>query len=41
MLDGGVKYTAKISDWKAVSQDESVIAQTLVEMGPLSIALNA
>ena len=35
------KYTAKIRDWKAISDDETVIAQALVSTGPLSVALNA
>ena len=40
-LDNGVDFTAKISDWKAISEDENEIAQTLISNGPLSVALNA
>ena len=30
-----------MSDWKAVSTDEAVIASTLAAVGPLSVVLNA
>ncbi|KAK3104766.1 hypothetical protein FSP39_009655 [Pinctada imbricata] len=31
----------KIVDWKAVDQNETIIAEQLMNIGPLSIALNA
>jgi len=34
-------FTAKVSDWRAIDEDEGVIAKELVATGPLSVCLNA